>query len=124
MTESERKLDTSYQGWMGVQAGDAIRLTKPWQEAKAGEIGIIDGMRHRRLISGSITFNYSAFRDDRVVSCSGGPGTIITYTNRLVPTGETMLVWYWRWKDGYTGADNGERYAMEVNIWEWDGTND
>ncbi|WP_100899128.1 hypothetical protein [Nostoc flagelliforme] len=118
-----QKLDTSCQARIGVQAGDAVRLTQPWKEAKIGQIGIIQGMRHTRLVSGNITFNYSAFRDDRVVSCSGGAGTIITYTDRLVPTGETMLIWYWRWKNGYVEGDNGEEYAMNVYVWEWDGTN-
>lgn len=124
MTEIKNGRDTSCQTRVGVQAGDAVRLTKDWKGTPAGQTGIIDGMRYRRLESGNITFNYSAFRDDRVVSCSGGPGTIITYTDRLIPTGETMLVWYWRWKNGYAEAHNDERYAMRVNVWEWDGTND
>jgi hypothetical protein len=124
MTEIENERDTSEQIRIGVQAGDAIRLTKPWKGASIGQIGIIQGMRHTRLVSGNITFNYSAFRDDRVVTCSGGPGTIITYTDRLVPTGETMLIWYWRWKDGYAGGDRGESYAAMANVWEWDGTNE
>lgn len=122
MTEAERNPDIYCQIRKGVHAGDAIRLTKPWKEAKVGQIGIIQGMRHRAISSGSITFNYSAFRDDKVVTCSGGPGTIITESNRLVPTGEKMLIWYWRWKDGYAKAHNGEEYAMKVNVWEWDGT--
>lgn len=122
MTEAERELNIFLQKREGVQAGDAIRLIKPWMEVKAGKIGIIAGMRHRRLISGSITFNYSAFRNDRIVECSGGPGTITTDTKLLIPTGEKILVWFWRWKDGYPKANNGEDYAVMVNLWDWDGS--
>lgn len=122
MTEAERELNIFLQKRKGVQAGDAIRLIKPWMEVEAGKIGIIAGMRHRRLISGSIIFDYSAFRDDRIVECSGGPGTITTDTELLIPTGEKILVWFWRWKNGYAEASNGEDYAMMVNLWDWDGS--
>jgi len=121
MTEAEKRLNIYFQSRDGVQAGDAIRLTQPWNTLEAGKIGIIGGMRHRKLISGSIIFKYSAFRDDKVVSCSGGPGTITTDTKLLIPTGEKILVWFWRWKDGYPRASNGEDYGVMVNVWEWDG---
>lgn len=105
----------------GVQAGDAVRLTKDWSTEKAGAIGIMGGMRHRALQRGSIVFRYSAFRDDVLVSCSGGPGTITTEASKLKPTGEKMQVRFWRWKNGRAGAGNGEDHTVEVSIWEWDG---
>lgn len=123
MTETEKQLNIYLQKREGVQAGDAIRLTQAWNILEVGKIGIIGGIRHRKISSGSIIFNYSAFRDDKVVSCSGGPGTITTDTKLLIPTGEKILVWFWRWKDGYARASNGENYAVMVNLWEWDGSN-
>jgi hypothetical protein len=122
MTETERELNIYLQKREGVQAGDAIRLTKDWSIVKVGAIGIIAGTRHRSLKEGSIIFNYSAFRDDKSVSCSGGPGTITTDTKLLIPTGEKKMIRFWRWKDGYAKADNGEDYFVMVNVWEWDGT--
>ncbi|MEA5626880.1 hypothetical protein [Nostoc sp. UHCC 0251] len=124
MTEAERQANIYLQKHLGVQAGDVIRLSKPWSTLKAGEIGIIGGLRHQVIDAESIVFrNYSAFRDEQLVSCSGGPGTIRTDTKLLIPTGEKMLIWFWRWKDGRSGRDQGERYKAIVNVWEWDGSN-
>lgn len=108
----------------GVRAGNVVRLTKEWHGLPVGSLGIISGSRHRRLYDCSIIFQASAFRDDKVVSCSGGPGTITTSCSRLIPTGETHLTWYWRWKDGHACANNSESYAMNSFVWEWDGSDE
>jgi hypothetical protein len=124
MTEAERQANIYLQKQLGVQAGDAIRLSKPWSTLKAGEIGIIEGLRHQSIDAETIIFgNCSAFRDEQLVSCSGGPGTFKTDTKLLIPTGEKMLIWFWKQRDGCSGAGCCEIYKVIVNVWEWDGQN-
>jgi len=106
------------------QAGDVVRLTANWNEAKPGDFGIIDGMIGADMseTTGRITFRANAFRDALVVSVSGGPGTISGIpTRNLCWTGETVEQRFWNWKDGFPGAQRATTYYMEVPIWEWDG---
>jgi hypothetical protein len=112
--------------------GHAVRLTKDWFGAKAGQIGIIGGIVGLAPADLQITFNPSAFKRRQrkgreglpcEVSCSGGPGTISTPASKLTPTGETVWVRFWDWKD-LPRADGGEDYFEDVPLWEWDGTSD
>lgn len=106
----------------GVQAGDVARLTSPWKWGMlpAGSLAIIGGMRGAARFRGSLTFNANgqAFRDDRYVSCSGGPATICTDYHNMKATGEIHRQQFWRWRDGMPQAHNGETYYMDVAVWE------
>jgi hypothetical protein len=73
------------------------------------------------MTEGSIIFNNSTFRDDRYVSSSGGPGTIITDLSLLEFSGKTILQKFWRWKDGDARRDNAFHYYAYVPLWVWDG---
>jgi hypothetical protein len=99
--------------------GDAVRLTEDWYEARAGAIGFIDGMVGEYNGTSNITFNARVFRDDVVVSSSGGPGSISTDLRWLRPTDEQTTVLAWRWPNGHRGRDNGEEYRLVVPLWDW-----
>jgi hypothetical protein len=103
------------------QAGDAVRLdgTWTWGGVDLGAIGVIDGVIGQLRPELGITFNASTFRDDRVVSCSGGPGTIATPASELHPTGETVELRVWRFKGGHREAHNDEHYTVTVPLWSW-----
>lgn len=94
-------------------AGDAVRLGAPWGGEPAGAIGVIGGSVGRRLRYAQITFNASTFRDDSVVSCSGGPGTIGTDVAELVATEERLTIGCWEWRYGWSGAGMGLDYRLE-----------
>jgi hypothetical protein len=103
--------------------GDAVRLASPWKWGRlaTGEIGVIDGVVDQYPDNGHavITFNASTFRDDRVVSSSGGPATIASDLATLTPTMEHIKLRVWKWKDGWPGAGNGQSYYVSVPVWEW-----
>ena len=111
--------------------GDAVRLTGNYSVLKPGSIGIIGGIVGKPREGYDITFNASAFRGKsshgpgpEYVSCSGGPGTIVTPAWKLVPTNEKINMEFWRWKDRYARKGNGETFMMFVPVFHWDGTND
>lgn len=109
------------------RAGDTVRLALPWKwasELPVNSIGIINGMVNEDMTykTGSLTFRASAFRNDSVVSCSGGPATIGgVATENLRWTGETIERTFWRWKDNFPGAGRGYNYTLTVPVWEWNG---
>jgi len=105
----------------GVHAGDVIRLAAPWGWAGLKQFteGVIGGVLGGPLEGGSITFNAATYRDDQLVSCSGGPGTIHTEAVTLRPTGEMRTVRVWRFKDDVPRAHNGEGYTVTVPVWTW-----
>lgn len=98
--------------------GDAVRLVVPWYEAAAGAVGVLGGMVGEPGDGGSITFNASTYRDDRVVRCSGGPASIWTSCDELTPTGETVEVKVWRF-DGTRCPANAYDYTVTVPLWDW-----
>lgn len=100
------------------RAGDAVILTGDYSGAVPGSIGIIGGAFSGRNLS--VTFDATAFRDDYHVSCSGGPASFDL--PELHPTGKTMVMTYWRWKDGIAEAFNGVNFQMEVPLWEYKGS--
>jgi hypothetical protein len=105
------------------EAGDAVMMIgdRFGSSVRVGSTGIIDGMLRRFMTEGSIIFNNSTFRDDRYVSSSGGPGTIITDLSLLEFSGKTILQKFWRWKDGDARGDNAFHYYAYVPLWVWDG---
>lgn len=116
------------------RGGDAVRLTREWSIAKAGEIGIIGGRTDECQTDLHITFNASCFRgrssgyapaaEPEYVSCSGGPATISTPVSRLRAPGPGLAAFvrrrFWQWKDLPRGG-GGFDYELDVPLWEWDG---
>jgi hypothetical protein len=106
--------------------GDAVRLATVWRVGglEAGAVGVIEGMVSQYPENGhaSIVFNATTFRDDRVVRCSGGPGTITTDLAELRPTGQATALRVRRWKHGHSAPHGGEDYMVTVPVWEWSPT--
>lgn len=105
-------------------AGDAVRLMAPapsMPELAVGKVGILDGILGHPSPTGgaSIIWNPRTYRDDTCVRVSGGPGTIWTPYAELRPTGETVTVTVWRFKDDYRAAANGVDYTVDVPLWDW-----
>jgi hypothetical protein len=103
------------------QAGDAVRLagTWKWSGIEHGDIGVINGLLGQPDDAVEITFNASIYRDNRYVSCSGGPATIATPVGGLQPTGEVVDLQVWRFKNGIRQAHNQERHTVTVPLWDW-----
>lgn len=98
------------------QAGDVVRAlngTFP----KAGSLGVIGGNLNERQAAMFVCFAASAYRDDRTVSCSGGPVPLIK-AEALVWTGEFVERAFWRWRD-LPQADGGFHYTLQVPVWNW-----
>lgn len=108
-------------------AGDAIRLAAPWRWAarsvRVGDMGVLDGFVGKPSEQGSVIFHARSFRDDHVVSSSGGPGTISTPITELTRTEDTTTMTVWQWRDGIAGAGKGIEYAITVPVWDWHPTN-
>lgn len=105
-------------------AGDAVRMLTPHKgmpELPPGSIGILNGMIGQPSEDGgaSIMFRPRTYRDATVVSVSGGPGTIWTPYGELRPTGRTVTVQAWRFRDGHRAAGNGEDYTYQAALWDW-----
>lgn len=102
--------------------GDAVILTAEWSLCRPGQIGIINGLVGRAPEELHITWNYSAYRSDQEVSCSGGPGTLCLDYRRLIRrVCKTVDIRFWRWRNGFPEGGGGEDYMMAVPLWEWDG---
>lgn len=97
--------------------GDAVRLIGRYTGVKFGSIAILDGAIGFAEDSYMAVFAASAFRDARVVSCSGGPAPYVA-CDELQPTGEMITQLFWRWKD-LPRANGGEQYLLEVPLWDW-----
>lgn len=117
------KLDLAMRRDTGLKpkAGDAVKLGSPWKWGglPAGSIGILGGMINEPMDHTPITFRASTFRDNEIVSCSGGPGTASTDVKELLPTDETKDVWCWRFDYDIWGADRGRDYMVTVPVWIW-----
>lgn len=103
------------------KAGDAVIVTGHYPGVNPGDIGCIGGAISAEVGS-NLTFNPSNYRDEKVVSCSGGPGTFDL--PELYPTGKTVQMLYWRFKDGVHQANNSENFTLDVPLWEYRGSGD
>jgi hypothetical protein len=105
--------------------GDAVRLTTPWYEADADDIGVLgDFVGQPAPGEGSITFHPSTFRgpsrDGRIlVRVSGGPGSISTPLAELTKTSQLVQLPVWRWRDGVPGRGRTQPYTVTVPLWDW-----
>lgn len=105
-------------------AGDVVRLDGYYCGAKRGSYAVLQGREGRLLDAYYACFSASAHRDtlrngtEFFVSCSGGPVPEISIED-LVPTGETKIQSFWRFKDGIVGPGRAEYYELEVAVWSW-----
>jgi hypothetical protein len=98
------------------KAGDIVICTRG---SEIGRTAISEGSLKRAIGDKvMITFNASTFRDESVVSCSGGPAYYIT-VDKLLPTERTDKVNCWKWSDGTARVDNSDYYHMDVQVWEY-----
>jgi hypothetical protein len=101
--------------------GDAVvtncrLVSSPQRRPDTEVIGIIEGS-HIDGLGRLVTFNASAFRDDKYTSCSGGPAPYILPENlELVGTYRAQ---FWRWSNGHPGGGNGITYTAIVPLWRW-----
>lgn len=109
-------------------AGDVVRLAEPgkgwWQSQPVGTLAVIDGMigQDMSMVTGRICFGAIAYRNDRVVQCSGGPASVFGLkTKNLRKTDELHRQWYWRSRGDQDGAHRGINYSAMVPIWDWNG---
>lgn len=100
------------------KAGDAVILTGYYTGVNPGDIGCIGGGLSSEIGS-NLTFNPNSYRDDSCVSCGGGPGTFDL--PELHPTGMTVKMPFWRFKDGIRQAHNTEQFTLVVPLWEYRG---
>lgn len=101
--------------------GDAVRLDGKYLWVKPGAIGILGGLIGTAQDDYSLTFSPSAYRqyrDHGSVMVSGGPVPRVDLGS-LVPTGETVRMRFWRFRDGEVRAHNGEDYWLDVPLWGW-----
>lgn len=100
------------------KAGDAVILTGDYTGVNPGDIACIGGLIAAPL-GNDITFNPRSYNDGAVVSCGGGPGTFTL--PELHPTGKTVPMTFWRFKNGIHRAHNDETFIEEVPLWEFRG---
>jgi len=107
--------------------GDAVRITADSVEVRAGEIAVLEGVV-RDLKPDDfqmICFRFSAYRDPvestgpEYVRASGGPAWYIS-ADELKPTNETVILRFWKFKNGIRRAGNGVEYTLEVPVWDYD----
>ena len=82
---------------------------------KDKSIGVIEGMINQCRESYLVCFNDNTFRDDTVVSCSGGPAYYIGAAG-LKPSPRIVNKLFWKWKD-YPRADGGVYYSKSCKVW-------
>lgn len=99
--------------------GDWVEITNNDDGiAPTGTMGCIDGCVGEARPEYLVIFNpYTPFRDDRIVSTSGGPGYFLKAKD-LMPTLRVEKKRFWRWKC-LPCADGGYDYSVPVRIWEW-----
>ena len=84
---------------------------------KDGTYGVIEGVSTRIVRAGwNITTPYF---DKGTCTVSGGP-VIGLKTKKVRPTFEKMVITFWRFKGGLAMAHNGENFAGQVNVFEYD----
>jgi hypothetical protein len=97
------------------QAGDIVICTSG---VNIGHIACLGGVVGHVKDSFHMTFNFNAFNDGDVVSCSGGSSFDVNIED-LIPTGREYFARFWKWKDGIAGKGNGEDYQKNVALWEY-----
>ena len=102
-------------------AGDLVRVTATDDVLiKVGSYGVINGVVGKRKSFYSVTFNYTTpYRDDEIVSASGGPVRGIK-ASRMKPTGERKTHRFWRFKHDMPTAGGGVERSITVNVFEVD----
>jgi len=84
---------------------------------KDGTYGVIESAGARIVRAGwNITTPYF---DKGVCTLSGGP-VIGLKRKKVRPTFDKKVVTFWRFKGGYAMAHNGENFAGQVNVFEYD----
>lgn len=127
-----------------IMPGDVVQLDGEYCGVKRGDRAVVDTHYFDPDGDGEvmICFRASAYRDPNkrslglveaieltmtnkppipwpVVSCSGGPLPFVKVTD-LQYVGTTEQT-FWRFKDGFARAHNGENYVETVNLWSWEG---
>ena len=98
--------------------GDIVILTDKCMWVEAGRKAIIEGKVGQPQPSYMICFDASAFRNETVIYCSGGPSPFVL-SEDLKYGGKTTEN-FWKWKD-VPRAGGGLQYQMEVSLWYWNG---
>ena len=84
---------------------------------KDGDYGVIESVDDKIVRAGwNITTPYF---DEGVCTVSGGP-VIGLKTDKVRPTFNKQIITFWRFKNGFAMAHNGEDYAGQVNVFEYD----
>lgn len=84
---------------------------------KDGTYGIIESVNERIVRAGwNITTPYF---DDGICTVSGGP-VIGLKTKKVRPTFGKRVITFWRFRHGIPMAHNGEDFAGQVNVFEYD----
>jgi len=84
---------------------------------KDGTYGVIESVNNRTVRAGwNITTPYF---DKGICTVSGGP-VIGLRTKRVRPTFDKRVITFWRFKGGFEMAHNGENFAGQVNVFEYD----
>jgi len=84
---------------------------------KDGTYGVIESVDDKTVRAGwNITNPYF---DKGVCTVSGGP-VIGLPTDKVRPAFNKRILTFWRFKNGFAMAHNGEDFAGQVNIFEYD----
>ena len=113
-------------GTSSLRGGCAVIVIDPAVFTTGGlaplTIGLVNGGVNHTYGTGQhvdIMFNYSAFKDDRSCSCSGGPGTMINPSECLRPTGLEVELDFWNWNGAFPGHNRGVYYKEYVPLFEF-----
>lgn len=84
---------------------------------KDGTYGVIESVYDKTVRAGwNITTPYF---DKGICTVSGGP-VIGLKIDKVRPTFNKRIITFWRFKDGLMMAHNGEDFAGQVNVFEYD----
>ncbi|MBA7561171.1 hypothetical protein ES695_16270 [Candidatus Atribacteria bacterium 1244-E10-H5-B2] len=84
---------------------------------KDGTYGIIESVDDKIVRAGwNITTPYF---DEGICTVSGGP-VIGIKLEKVRPTFSKRIITFWRFKNGFAMAHNGEDFAGQVNVFEYD----
>ena len=84
---------------------------------KDGDYGVIESVNNKIVRAGwNITTPYFY---KGICTVSGGP-VIGLKIKKVRPTFNKRILTFWRFKDNFMAAHNGEKYAGQVNVFEYD----
>jgi len=84
---------------------------------KDGTYGVIESVYNKTVRAGwNITTPYF---DEGICTVSGGP-VIGLRIKKVRPTFNKRIITFWRFKNGFVTAHNGEDFAGQVNVFEYD----